>query len=132
MWYFYFLKYAVFRRKTLVLYPKWCVQSDSEVRFRLTQQKWKKNDIFSNRLSFLTLKFNFFFRTLPVTGSDRNPYQATILAFVYALKKILGKYLVWDGRDGAPRFSGWKKKLVFPLLKIFWTNIWFQLYNIRI
>ena len=36
MLYFYFLKYAVSRYKTLVWYPKWCAESDSEVRFRLT------------------------------------------------------------------------------------------------
>ena len=45
---------------SLVLYPKWCVQSDSEVRFRLTQQKMKKIDIFSHSLLFLTLKYKFF------------------------------------------------------------------------
>ena len=61
MWYFCFLKYAVSRRKTLVLYLKWCVQSDSEARFRLTQQRMKKIDIFFHSLSFLTLKYDFFF-----------------------------------------------------------------------
>ena len=71
----------------------------------------KKIDIFFHSLSFLTLKYKFF-RALPVTGSDRNPYQATILTFVYALKKSLGGYLVWGGRDGAPRFRSLKKKLV--------------------
>ena len=47
-----------------------------------------------------------------VTGSDRNPYQATISTFLSALKKRLGKYLVWGGRDGASRFASTKKKLV--------------------
>ena len=46
-----------------------------------------------------------FFRALPVTGSDRNPYQATISTFVYALKKSLGEYLVWGGCDRAPRLD---------------------------
>ena len=59
----------------------------------------KKNGIFSHSLLFITLKNDFFFRALPVTGSDRNPYQATISTFLYALKKRLGKYLVWGGRD---------------------------------
>ena len=27
----------------------------------------------------------------------------------WALKKFLGKYRVWGGRDGAPRFFEWKK-----------------------
>ena len=44
-------------------------------------------------------------RALPLTGSDRNPYHATISTFVYALKKSLDKYLVRGVRDGAPRFS---------------------------
>ena len=38
-------------------------------------------------------------RALPVTGNDRNPYQATISTFLYALKKRLSKYLAWSGRD---------------------------------
>ena len=63
MWYFYFLNYAVSRQKTLVLYSKRCVQSDSEVRFRLTQPKMKKIDIFFHSLSFLTLKYKFFLGT---------------------------------------------------------------------
>ena len=35
------------------------------------------------------LKYNFF-QAPPVTESNRNPYQATISTFVYALKKKLG------------------------------------------
>ena len=50
-----------------------------------------------------------FFRALPVTGSDRNPYQATISTFVFASKNSLGEYLVWGGRDWAPRLDHWKK-----------------------
>ena len=56
-------------------------------------------------MSPLFLDFFPVFRALPVTGSFRNLYQATIQTFVYALKQSLGKYLVWGGRDGAPRFS---------------------------
>ena len=58
----------------------------------------KKIDIFFHSLSFLTLKYKFF-RALPVTGGDQNPYQVTISTFLYALKKSLGKYLVWGDRD---------------------------------
>ena len=54
-------------------------------------------------------KCQFFSFFVAVTGSDRNPYQATISTFVYALKKSLGEYLVWGGRDGAPRFRSLKK-----------------------
>ena len=50
------------------------------------------------------------FRALPVTGNDRNTYHATISTFAYVLKKSLGEYLVWGGRDWAPRFDHWKKK----------------------
>ena len=71
----------------------------------------EKIGILSHSLSLLMLKYDFF-RALPVTGSDGNPYQATISTFLYALKKRLGKYLVWDGRDWAPRFFWMKKKLV--------------------
>ena len=62
----------------------------------------EKIDIFFHSLSFLTLKYDFFsndFDDFPVTGNDRNPYQATISTFVYALKKRFGKYLVWGRRD---------------------------------
>ena len=59
-------------------------------------------------------------RALPLTGSDRNPYHATISTFVYALKKSLDKYLVRGVRDGAPRFSEWKRKVVYEKsIKIF-------------
>ena len=64
----------------------------------------KKIDIFFHSVSFLTLKFDFF-RVLPVTGSDRDPYQATISTFVYALEKFLGEYFVWGGSDRAPRLD---------------------------
>ena len=96
-----------------ILYPKWCVQCDSEVRFGLTQQKRKKK-----------------FRALPVTASDQNLYrfQPMPSRYVFAFKKSLGEYLVWGGRDGAPRFYDWKK-LVFSkslervYLEINFTNL---------
>ena len=70
MWYFYFEKYAVFRRKLLVLYLKWCVESDYEVKFWFQGTKNEKIDIFFHSLSFITLKLEFFFRNfrLPVTS----------------------------------------------------------------
>ena len=40
--------------------------------------------------------------------------------FVFVLEKSLGEYLVWGGRDGAPRFYHWKKKLVYP--KKYWSQ----------
>jgi len=55
----------------------------------------------------------------PVTGSDQNPYQATISMFVYALKESLGKYLVWGGRDGAPLSVCMKKTHHFSCLTFF-------------
>ena len=48
---------------------KWCVQSDSEVRFRLTRQKIEKIDIFFHSLSFLMLKNDFFFGHFRLTGT---------------------------------------------------------------
>ena len=63
-----------------------------------------------------------FFRALPVTGSDRNPYQATISTFVYALKKSLGEYLVWGGCDRAPRLDPWKKIRLYRIINLSLTN----------
>ena len=63
-----------------------------------------------------------FFRALPVTGSDRNPYQATISTFLYALKKRLGKYLVWGGRDWAPRFRSMKKNSSIRMRRLIMKN----------
>ena len=60
-----------------------------------------------------------FFRAFSVAGSDQNPYQATILTFFYALKKSLGEYLVWSGRDRAPRLDPWKNS---SLEFLFWNQ----------
>ena len=56
------------------------------------------------------------FWALPVTGSDRKPHQVTISTFVYALIKVLGKYLVWGGRDGAPKYVSMKKNSSVALI----------------
>ena len=73
MWYFYFLKYAFSRQKTRVLYPKWCVKSDSEVRFRFHATKNDKIDIFFPSLWFLTLKYEYF------SGTCGYPWPSKLL-----------------------------------------------------
>ena len=143
MRYFYFLKYAVSRRKIFVLYPKWCVQSDSEIRFWLTQPKMKKNWHFFHFLLFLTLKYDFF-RTLSVTGSDREPYQGTISIFVYALKNIwvnilsgaawlLKSWYLISNINFRLNQNGknYKKlrKISMTLQMTFWTRLWAHLWR---
>ena len=60
----------------------------------------------------LSLFFDFLpvFRALPVTGSDRNLYQATISTFVYALKKkVWVNILPGAAVMERPDFLNWKK-----------------------
>ena len=58
----------------------------SQISINFTRNE--KNRHFFQSLWFLTLKYDFF-RVLPVTGNDQNPYQATISTLVYVLKKSL-------------------------------------------
>ena len=62
------------------------------------------------------------FRALPLTGSDLNPYQATISTFVKTFKRILSRYLVWVDRDWAPRFV-WMKKLLNEIFQIHFFHL---------
>ena len=107
---FILFKYAVFRRKTWVLHPKWCVPFDSDDRFWFHATINEKIDIFFHSLLFLTLKYNFF-RALPVTGQVRNYPQYTHQTFSYHKQKTVWLYLKSVARKVVLRFWHSKKKL---------------------
>ena len=78
--------------------------------FDQRNRKNEKIDIFFHSLLFLTLKFKIF---LGASGYRKwsKLLRSHNFNLCLCLQKTLSKYLVWGGRDGAPRFSEWKKNL---------------------